>query len=100
VIATNPTPIDRIREAVLAGRFRLSDHAIEELDADGLHVVDVESVLLSGQIVREEPAMPDRPGPRYPVRGNATDLNAIVAVVCRFATTDLLLVITVYEVKK
>ncbi len=57
-------PINRIQEAVQDGRYRFSDHSLEEIDADRLHPVDVEAALLSGVVVRIQPDEPDHPGPR------------------------------------
>ena len=40
--------IERICEAVRDGRHRFSQHALDELAADRLHLVDAESALLTG----------------------------------------------------
>ena len=96
---SNPV-LSRIREAVENGRYRFSEHAVDELYADHLHVVDAESALLSGELVRIEPEnSPESPGPRYTVVGKATDLTTQVAVVCRFEPADQLLIITCYEMQ-
>ena len=92
--------IERIREAVRDGRHRFSQHALDELAADRLHVVDAESALLTGRLRRTEAeSPPERPGPRYTVLGQATDLRTEVIVVCRFEPADQLLIITCYEPK-
>jgi hypothetical protein len=89
--------LHRIRAAVLEGRYRLSEHALNELDDDRLTYVDAEAALLNGLIVRVQPPQ-DRPGERYTVVGHACDLATKVAVVCRFDEEQDLLIITVIEV--
>ncbi|MCH8822288.1 MAG: DUF4258 domain-containing protein [Planctomycetes bacterium] len=88
--------INRIQEAVQDGRYRFSDHSLEEIDADRLHPINVETALLNGQVVRFQPDEPDHPGPRYTVTGKASDLSTDVTVVCRFDRTENLLIITAY----
>ncbi len=92
--------IERICEAVRDGRHRFNQHALDELAADRLHLVDAESALLTGSLTRTEAeSTPERPGPRYTVLGKATDLRTEVVVVCRFEPADQLLIITCYEPK-
>ena len=75
-------------------------HALDELAADRLHLVDAESALLTGSLTRTEAeSTPERPGPRYTVLGKTTDLRTEVVVVCRFEPADQLLIITCYEPK-
>jgi len=93
------SPIERIRDAVLAGRYRFSGHGLDELDADRLHPIDVESALLTGTVTRTQRDEPNVPGPRYNVVGTATDLATKVAVICRFEPRRELLVITCYEIE-
>lgn len=89
-------PIIQIQEAVQDGRYRFSDHSLEEIDADQLHPIDVEAALLNGHVDRIQPNEPERPGPRYTVTGKATDLSTNVTVICRFDLTENLLIITAY----
>ena len=42
--------LERIRNAVLDGRYSLTEHAYEEMDDDGLDVLDIESAILTGEI--------------------------------------------------
>ena len=88
--------LERIRRAVLDGRYALTEHAYEEMDDDNLDVLDVESAILTGEI--DQKLTKDPRGTRYVVIGNATDLETQVGVVVRFVEHDQLLVITVYEV--
>ena len=87
---------NQIRDAILAGRYALSEHAYDEMDEDNLDVLDVETALLSGRI--EQTLTRDPRGTRYVVVGTACDEFTPVAVVVRFVERDQLLVITVYEI--
>lgn len=89
--------LDQIRDAILAGRYALSEHAYDEMDEDNLDVLDVETALLSGRI--EQTLTRDPRGTRYVVVGTGCDEVTTVAVVVRFVERKQLLVITVYEIK-
>lgn len=88
--------LDRIRHAVLDGRYTLTEHAYDEMEEDNLDVLDVESAILTGNIDQE--LTMDPRGTRFVVIGNATDLHTSVGVVVRFVEADHLLIITVYEI--
>jgi hypothetical protein len=88
--------LERIRIAVLDGRYALTEHAYEEMDDDNLDVLDVESAILTGEI--DQTLTKDPRGTRYVFIGYATDLHARIGVVVRFVAHDQLLIITVYEV--
>jgi hypothetical protein len=88
--------LERIRSAVLDGRYALTEHANEEMDDDNLDVLDVESAILTGEI--DEVLTKDPRGTRYVILGTATDLETEVGVVVRFVEHDQLLIITVYEI--
>lgn len=85
----------RIRRAVHERRYLITDHALEEADADDLTKDDILKVLRHGflKAVYED----DPRGTRYVVCG---DVHATeVDVVCRFRSDGLLLIIiTVYVV--
>lgn len=87
--------ITSIRRAVREKRYRMSDHALEESDADGLTLDDILDVLLNGDI--DSIYEGDSRGIRYVVRGDV-GVNE-VDVVCRFQSDHtLLIIITVYVV--
>jgi len=91
------TPLERIRSAVLDQRYALTEHAYDEMDADGLDVLDVEAAALTG---RMEQVLTDDPrGVRYVVVGTACDLATPVGIVVRFRENDQLLIVTVYEIQ-
>lgn len=87
--------VRRIRRAVHTRRYQMTDHALEEADADDLTLEAIRDVLLNGDL--KATYTDDLRGPRYVIRGyvneNQTD------VVCRFRSDGLLLIIiTVYVV--
>lgn len=85
----------RIRRAVRERRYQVTDHALEEADADNLTLDDILQVLLSGDL--DSVYTDDPRGPRYVVRGDVG--AAEVDVVCRFRSNGtLLIIITVYSV--
>ena len=89
--------LEHIRTAVLNQRYTLTEHAYDEMDDDGLDVLDVESAILTGAI--DQTLTKDPRGTRYVVVGTATDEATPVGVVVRFVQRDELLVLTVYEIK-
>jgi hypothetical protein len=89
--------LDRIRNAILDQRYTLTEHAYDEMDEDGLDVLDVESAVLTGKL--EQTLTHDPRGTRYVFVGRATDEQTPVGVVVRFVSSNELLVLTVYEIK-
>jgi len=85
----------RIRRAVRENRYQMTDHALEEADADDLTLDDLRNLLLTGDL--DATLTDDARGPRYVIRGGVG--GSAVAPVCRFRRDDrLLIVITVYAV--
>lgn len=83
----------RIRRAVRERRYLITDHALEEADADTLTLTDVLDVLLNGYL--SAVYTDDFRGPRYAIRYRIGDAEA--EVVCRFRPDgSLLIVITIY----
>lgn len=89
--------IEPIRAAVYDNRYILTEHAYNEMEADGLHVLDVESAILTGSI--EDVLTDDPRGTRYVVVGTGCDELTLIGVVVRLVECDQLLVITVYAIK-
>ena len=89
--------LERIRNAILDGRYTLTEHAYDEMAEDNLDVLDVESAILTGEI--DKVLTRDPRGTRCVVIGKATDQNTPVGVVVRFVEHDQLLIITVYEME-
>jgi hypothetical protein len=87
--------LNLIRRAVREKRYQITDHALEEADADDLTLEDILSVLLNGDL--DSTYTDDPRGIRYVIRGDI-ELNE-VDVVCRFRSNGtLLIIITVYIV--
>ena len=85
----------RIRRAVREERYRFTDHALDEADADNLTKDDALHILLTGDL--DSTYTDDWRGIRYVVRGDVR--AAEVEVVCRFRKDGtLLIIITVYVV--
>jgi hypothetical protein len=95
-LAVPHSDIDRIREKIRFCQYDMSAHAMEEMAEDYLTILDVESAVLNGQVIRVE--KDDPRGTKYVVVGAALDQQTPVGVVGRFATSGQYLIITVYEV--
>jgi hypothetical protein len=63
--------LDRIRTAVRLGEYDVTKHAVDEMAEDGLDIVDVETAILHGRIVKIE--KDDPRGPRHTLHGIAAD---------------------------
>ena len=88
--------LDRIRDAILDGKYDLTCHVIDEMAEDGLSIFDIESAVLAGQIIMTE--TDDPRGPRCTIVGLGGDRKIEVGVVGRFTETGIYLIITVYVV--
>ena len=85
--------IKQIREKIRTGNYELTRHAEEEREEDNLEVVDLESAIINGKIVKK--LTHDPRGTRYVLRGCATD-ERIVRVVCRILASGKLRIVTSY----
>jgi len=87
--------LKRMRELIRARRYVMTVHAEDEMDADGLTIFDVESVILTGDITeRQRDRQPDEW--KYLVNGQALS-GAGATVVAKFGATDKLVMITVFR---
>jgi Domain of unknown function (DUF4258) len=90
--------LKRIQRAVREKRYEFTIHALEEMDDDDLDETDVRYAILHGEISSE---LTDDPrGIRFVVLGNTQDKTRSMEVVCRFLPTDLLRIITVYQIEE
>lgn len=89
--------LQAIRQAILNHRYALSEHAYDEMDADGLDILDIEAAILTGRV--DDTLTDDPRGARQVVVGTGCDLRTLVGVVVRFVEDEQLLVITVYEIE-
>lgn len=44
--------LSRIRAAIRDGRYEVTEHAIEEAEADGFGPLDIRSAILEGELVK------------------------------------------------
>ena len=84
----------RFRELVKASRYLLTAHAVDEMEADGLTLYDVEHCILSGKIIERQRDRA-RQEWKYLVAGRTLS-RVRVAVVAKIGPTGKLVVITVY----
>ncbi len=88
--------LGRIRERVREASYDMTIHAVEEMAEDNLDIVDVETAILNGGLVKTEKHEPR--GTKYTLHGIGTDGTTRVGTVGRFTGTGRYLIITVYEV--
>ena len=86
--------LKRMQELVRARRYVMTLHAEDEMDADGLTIFDVESVIFTGQVAeRQRDRLPDEW--KHLVSGKSLAGKA-VTVVTKFSPTGKLVFITVF----
>lgn len=90
--------LDRIRVAISNAAYDMTVHAVEEMAEDDLDLIDVETAILNGRLIRTE--KDDPRGTRYTVHGTGAGGRTPVGTVGRFTETGRYLIITVYEVTK
>ena len=77
--------IERIRQKIRFQQYDMSAHAMEEMAEDYLTIMDIETAILNGCIVRVE--KDDPRGSKYIIAGTAVNLQTPVGVVGRFSTS-------------
>lgn len=85
----------RIREAIRIRRYVMTLHAEEEMADEGLGILDVENVLLTGRVVERQRDRGTRES-KYLVRGAPLAGDGDVVVVVKFGPTSTLVILTVY----
>ncbi len=73
----------------------MTTHAEEEMDDDGLTIFDVESVILTGEIVERQRDRRTRET-KYLVRGETVDASRSAVVVAKLGHADNLVILTVF----
>jgi hypothetical protein len=86
-----------MRRAIREQRYRISSHANEEMSEDVLEAIDLERIILTGEIRRRWTRDPR--GTRYEVVGETAD-GRQAATVCRFLASRILLIVTAYLVEE
>jgi uncharacterized DUF497 family protein len=87
--------IVRIREKIRRRLYVMTLHAEEEMDNDELSIFDVESVLLTGEVIEQQRDRKTRER-KYLVRGETLSGRRFAVVVCKMGSTDRLVILTVY----
>jgi uncharacterized protein DUF4258 len=87
--------LKRIRELVRRRRYVMTTHADEEADEDGLSVLDIGSVILTGAIVERQKDRETHEW-KYVLRGQTLD-GQDAFVVAKFGLVGSLYILTVYE---
>jgi hypothetical protein len=88
--------LETIRDLVRQGRYDVTDHAWDEMADDNLLLLDVETAILTGVIVREDKGDPR--GTVYVIEGVGADRATPVGAAVRFNERQDALVITVYKI--
>ena len=86
----------KIRDAIKTGDYDVTFHAVEEMAEDNLGILDVESAILGGSIVKRQ--KDDPRGTKYVIEGAGETQSARIGVVGRFKETGTFLIITVYAI--
>ena len=87
--------LGRIRHLVRELQYGVTDHAWDEMAEDDLLLLDVETAILTGEIIREDKGDPR--GTVYVIEGLGTDRETRVGVAIRFNERENVLVITAYK---
>jgi Domain of unknown function (DUF4258) len=87
--------LNRIRDNIRRRQYVLTLHAEEEMDNDGLSIFDVESIVLSGEIVEQQRDRATREV-KYLIRGDTLVPKQQGVVVAKFGMTGKLVILTVY----
>jgi len=88
--------IDKIRNAIKTGNYDMTYHAVEEMAEDKLGILDVESAVLSGKIIKRQ--KDDPRGVKYVIKGVGSNQSTPIRVVGRFKETEIFVIITVYAI--
>ena len=88
--------LDEIRRLTRDGSYDVTDHGYDEMADDNLLLVDVETAILTGAIVRED--KDDPRGTVHVLEGIAADRTTPVGIAVRFARPDRLLIVTAYKI--
>jgi hypothetical protein len=87
--------LQRLRDNIRSLEYVVPLHAEEEMDEDGLSVFDLESAVLTGEIVERQRDRVTREW-KYVISGKGLD-GGTVSVVGKLSFTGCLVIITVYR---
>lgn len=86
--------LPRFRDLVRQHRYVVSSHAAEELEDDKLDILDLESIVLTGEIIERQ--TDHRTGETKYVIPGITLANSAGCVVAKFDSVGRAVIITVY----
>ena len=87
--------LDQLREKVRTRQYVMTLHAEEEMSNDGLTIFDVESVILTGDVIEQQRDRQSRER-KYLVRGQTVAGDETAVVVSKLGPTGKLVILTVY----
>jgi dihydroxyacetone kinase DhaKLM complex PTS-EIIA-like component DhaM len=87
--------LNRLREKIRRRQYVMTLHAEEEMDDDALTIYDVESVILTGELIEQQRDRKSKER-KYLVRGHTVAGDVIAVVVSKFGSTGKLVILTVY----
>ena len=87
-------PISQIRDCIRSLNYVVSLHAAEELDDDNLTILDLESIILTGEIIERQRDRKTREV-KFIIRGVTLDGQEAETIV-KLSALGTLVVITVY----
>ncbi|MCI0723780.1 MAG: DUF4258 domain-containing protein [Acidobacteria bacterium] len=87
--------LNRIRDNIRRRQYVLTLHAEEEMDNDGLSIFDVESIILTVEIVEQQRDRATREV-KYLIRGDTLASKQQGVVVAKFGMNGKLVILTVY----
>jgi hypothetical protein len=86
--------ITQLRHLIRALSYLVSTHAADELEDDNLSILDLESIVLTGQIVERQRDRNTRET-KYVIRGSCLE-GSLGEVVAKVGQSGRLIIITVY----
>ncbi|MEK7746129.1 MAG: DUF4258 domain-containing protein [Elusimicrobiota bacterium] len=86
--------IQVLRRKIVSANYELTHHAKEEAASDDLDTEDLESIILTGRIVKT--MTKDARGPRFVAAGLTRDKQE-AEIVCRILPSGRMRIITVYS---
>ena len=83
--------IDRLRAKIRDGQYLVPFHAANELDDDEISILDVENIILAGNIIQRQRDSQTRE-PKYVIRGKTLASEAACCVVKTGPTGEVVLI--------
>jgi len=86
----------RMQEAIKNRQYIMTLHAEEEMEDDNLSIFDIESVVLTGKIIKRQKDQITKEW-KYLVKGKSISIGLAI-VVAKLSITGKLVIITVYKI--